>query len=64
MADNKKPANVAGLSSVMVPVVAMVSGAIINGEPLGPLQLMSMACCVAAMVLALGQKKRPAILEK
>lgn len=49
------PANIAGLSSVMVPVVAMVSGALINGEPLGPLQLLSMASCVAALVLALGK---------
>ena len=52
------PANIAGLSSVMVPVVAMVSGAIVHGEPLGPLQLASMACCVAALVLALGQKTK------
>ncbi len=58
------PANVAGLSSVMVPVVAMVSGAFINGEPLGPLQLLSMACCVAGLVLALGQKTRAVTLEK
>jgi drug/metabolite transporter (DMT)-like permease len=29
------PANVAGLSSTMVPVVAMVSGAVVHGEPLG-----------------------------
>ncbi len=52
------PANIAGLSSVMVPVVAMVSGAIVHGEPLGPLQLASMAACVAALVLALGQKTK------
>lgn len=45
------PANVAGLSSVMVPVVAMVSGAIIHGEPLGPLQLTAMACSVVALSL-------------
>ena len=32
------PANVAGLSSIMVPVVAMVSGALVHGEPLGPPQ--------------------------
>ncbi len=50
------PANIAGLSSVMVPVVAMVSGAIVLGEPLGPLQLVSMVVCVASLVLALGQK--------
>ena len=58
------PANIAGLSSVMVPVVAMVSGALINGEPLGPLQLLSMVSCVAALVLALGQKTRPVIAQK
>ena len=52
------PANIAGLSSVMVPVVAMVTGAIVNGEPLGPLQLASMAMCVSGLVLALGQKKK------
>ncbi|MEO6269427.1 MAG: DMT family transporter [Lautropia sp.] len=45
------PANVAGLSSVMVPVVAMVSGAIVHGEPLGPLQLLAMGCSVAAVSL-------------
>ena len=47
------PTNVAGLSSIMVPVVAMVSGAIIHGEPLGPVQWLAMACCVAALSLAL-----------
>jgi drug/metabolite transporter (DMT)-like permease len=52
------PANIAGLSSVMVPVVAMVSGAIVNGEPLGPLQLVSMAMCVTGLVLALREKKK------
>jgi drug/metabolite transporter (DMT)-like permease len=57
------PANIAGLSSVLVPVVAMVSGAVVHGEPLGPLQLLSMASCVAALVLALGQRSRPAARE-
>ncbi len=47
------PANVAGLSSIMVPVVAMVSGAIVHGEPLGPLQWAAMVCCAAALSLAL-----------
>ena len=47
------PTNVAGLSSIMVPVVAMVSGAIVHGEPLGPMQWLAMACCVAALSLAL-----------
>ena len=58
------PANIAGLSSVMVPVVAMVSGALINGEPRGPLQLVSMASCVAALVRAVGQKTTPAAAQK
>ena len=37
------PVNIAGLTSVMVPIVAMVSGAIVHGEPLGPLQWAAMA---------------------
>jgi drug/metabolite transporter (DMT)-like permease len=52
------PANVAGLSSIMVPVVAMVSGAIVHGEPLGPLQWAAMACCAAALSLALFRPAR------
>jgi drug/metabolite transporter (DMT)-like permease len=47
------PASVAGLSSVMVPVVAMVTGAIVHAEPLGPYQLGAMACCGSALALAL-----------
>lgn len=53
------PVNVAGLSSVMVPMVAMVSGAIVNGEPLGPLQLFAMACCAASLALALYRPVAP-----
>ena len=49
------PANIAGLSSVMVPVVAMVAGAIIHGEPLGPVQWASMLCCAVGVGLALKQ---------
>jgi drug/metabolite transporter (DMT)-like permease len=51
------PAHVAGLSSILVPVVAMVSGALLHGEPLGPVQWLAMACSAAAMWLALF--KRP-----
>jgi drug/metabolite transporter (DMT)-like permease len=47
------PANIAGLSSIMVPIVAMVSGAVVHGEPLGPLQWAAMACCAGALRLAL-----------
>lgn len=50
------PANVAGLSSVMVPVVAMISGAIVHHEPLGPIQWASMLCCAAGVGLALQRR--------
>lgn len=47
------PAQVAGLSSILVPMVAMVSGAIVHGEPLGPIQGLAMGCSAAALWLAL-----------
>ncbi|MEO6410563.1 MAG: DMT family transporter [Burkholderiaceae bacterium] len=47
------PTNVAGLGSILVPVVAMVSGAIVHGEPLGAIQLAAMLCCVGSLSLAL-----------
>jgi len=47
------PTHVAALSSVMVPVVAMVCGAIVYQEPLGLTQLMAMACCAWGLLLAL-----------
>jgi drug/metabolite transporter (DMT)-like permease len=47
------PAQVAGLSSIMVPMVAMISGALVHGEPLGPIQWAAMACSGAALWLAL-----------
>jgi drug/metabolite transporter (DMT)-like permease len=50
------PAQLAGLSSILVPVVAMLSGAVIHGEPLGPLQLAAMGCCSGALWLALGRR--------
>jgi drug/metabolite transporter (DMT)-like permease len=50
---NLLPANVAGLMSVMVPVVAMVSGAWIHGEPLGLLQWTAASSCVAGLLLVL-----------
>jgi drug/metabolite transporter (DMT)-like permease len=52
------PANVAGLSSILVPVVAMLSGAWVHGEPLGPAQLAAMACCAAALALAMTAPRR------
>ena len=53
------PVNVAGLSSIMVPMVAMVSGALVHGEPLGPTQWAAMLCCVVALSLVL-LKPKPA----
>jgi drug/metabolite transporter (DMT)-like permease len=50
------PASVAGLSSVMVPIVAMVTGAIVHAEPLGAWQLGAMASCGCALALALARK--------
>lgn len=47
------PAQVAGLSSILVPMVAMVSGAFVHGEPLGPAQWVAMACSAGALWLAL-----------
>ena len=54
------PANVAGLSSIMVPVVAMIAGAFVHGEPLGVLQWLAMLCCVAALSLVLLRPTRGA----
>lgn len=47
------PANVAGLSAILVPVVAMISGAWVHGEPLGLLQGIAIVCCVSALSLVL-----------
>lgn len=47
------PVNVAGLSSIMVPMVAMVSGALVHGEPLGPVQWAAMLCCGVSLALVL-----------
>ncbi|HET9205634.1 MAG TPA: DMT family transporter, partial [Burkholderiaceae bacterium] len=57
------PAHVAGLSSILVPVVAMVSGALMHGEPLGPVQWLAMACSAAAMWLALFKPSKAAATE-
>jgi drug/metabolite transporter (DMT)-like permease len=41
----------------MVPVLAMVSGALVHGEPLGLVQMAAMVCCVASLSLALLKSK-------
>lgn len=57
------PANVAGLSSILVPVVAMFAGALVHKEPLGPLQWAAMLCCVSALALALLKPAQRAVVE-
>ena len=47
------PPNVAGLSVVIVPVVAMITGALLHGEPLGPLQVLALLLCIGALSLTL-----------
>ena len=47
------PTNIAGLSVIAVPMVAMVSGALLLGEPLGPTQVAAMALCAASLGLTL-----------
>lgn len=57
------PGPVAGLSSILVPVVAMIAGALIHDEPLGPVQWLAMACSAAALALALAKPTRPPAAE-
>lgn len=47
------PANIAALSSIVVPIVAMVSGKLLLDEPLGATQIAALACSVVALALAL-----------
>jgi drug/metabolite transporter (DMT)-like permease len=47
------PANTAAISTIIVPVIAVAGGAWAHGEPLGAWQLSALACCVAALALAL-----------
>jgi len=56
---NLLPANIAGLSPIMVPIVAMISGAIVHGEPLGALQWLAMGCSASALALALLKRAAP-----
>lgn len=53
------PVNVASLTSVMVPVLAMVSGALVHAEPLGAAQLVAIACSAGGLALALSRPAQP-----
>jgi drug/metabolite transporter (DMT)-like permease len=57
------PANVVGLTPVLVPIVAMVSGAVIHGEPLGSVQLAAMTFCAAGLGLVLWNPRTRAHVE-
>lgn len=50
---NRVPATVSGLSTMMVPVVAMITGCIVHHEPLGAMQLCAMALCCASLCVVL-----------
>ncbi|MDO5102146.1 MAG: DMT family transporter [Lautropia sp.] len=47
------PTQIVSLSPIMIPVVAMISGALVLGEPLGPRQWLAMMLSVSALALAL-----------
>jgi drug/metabolite transporter (DMT)-like permease len=63
------PTHVAALSTVIIPVVAVLSGGWILGEPLGAVQYVALACTVVALGLVLlvperaAQSKAPAVPE-
>jgi drug/metabolite transporter (DMT)-like permease len=50
---NTLPANISGISTVMVPMLAMITGAVFLNEPLGILQIIAMLCSASALALAL-----------
>lgn len=50
---NMLPATVSGMSTVMVPMVAMLTGALVRSEPLGAVEILAMLCCATAMALVL-----------
>jgi len=54
------PANVAALSSISVPIVAMIAGVLINGEPMGPIQIAALLAAVAAIWLVLRPRQTAA----
>ena len=55
---DRRPASASNANSHarVVPILAMVTGAIVHAAPLGPDQLGAMACSGSALVLALSRK--------
>ncbi|WP_415838336.1 hypothetical protein [Polaromonas hydrogenivorans] len=54
------PATISGLCTVMVPMVAMITGAVFHGEPLGVLEIGAMTCCGASLLMVLWKPGRSA----
>jgi len=53
---NRVPTHVAALSPVLVPVAAILTGNVVNGEPLGLLECSAMACCAVGLLLNLRRR--------
>lgn len=53
------PAHVAALSPVLVPVVAMLTGAWVDGDPLGRYECLAMALCLSGVALNLRTRTPP-----
>ncbi len=50
---DRVPAHVAGLSSISVPVVAVISGVMMFDEPMGPMQAAALVCTIVSLWLAI-----------
>lgn len=51
------PATVSGITTVMIPIVAMVTGAIFFDEPFGIVQMFAMASSACAVAIALSNRR-------
>ena len=58
------PAQIAALSSIAIPIVAIVSGVLLLHEPLSPLQTVAIASTVVALWLALMPGKKRCVLAE
>lgn len=54
---DRVPPSASGLSTVMVPMVAMATGAVVRHEPLGPLEISAMVCLFVALLALVVQPK-------
>lgn len=49
----KVPPVVSGLSTILIPVIAMLTGAVFRDEPLGSVELCAMGLCASSLAIAL-----------